>query len=202
MGDARFAELGVATIFEGAGSTGLVEGALLRVVPGSRAAGPARTALCGPADNLAVHRLWETLQPGEVAVLVPSEPRPVAVIGELMAVQARRRGAVAILVDGPVRDVDEIAALGFPVWARSVSAAGPGKDVRGELDVPVVVGGVTIEPGDVVVLDGDGAVVVPRARRDEVLAASEARFAKENEIRTRLEAGEVTLDLLGLRDAR
>jgi 4-hydroxy-4-methyl-2-oxoglutarate aldolase len=202
MGDARFAELGVATVFEGAGSTGLVEGALLRVVPGSRAAGPARTALCGPADNLAVHRLWETLQPGEVAVLVPTEPRPVAVIGELMAVQARRRGAVAILVDGPVRDVDEIAALGFPVWARSISAAGPGKDVRGELDVPVVVGGVTIEPGDVVVLDGDGAVVVSQGRRDEVLAAAEARFAKENEIRTRLEAGELTLDLLGLRDAR
>jgi 4-hydroxy-4-methyl-2-oxoglutarate aldolase len=201
MSDARFAELGVATTFEAAGSTGLVEGHWLRITPGSRAAGPARTALCGPADNLAVHRLWETLRPGEVAVLVPMEPRPVAVIGELMAVQAQTRGAAAILVDGPVRDVDEIAALGFPVWARSVSAAGPGKDVRGELDVPVVVGGVTIAPGDVVVLDGDGAVVVPQGRRDEVLAAAEARFAKENDIRTRLEAGEVTIDLLGLRGA-
>ena len=200
MGDPRFAELGVATTFEGAGSTGLIEGALLRLVPGSRAAGPARTALCGPADNLAVHRLWETLREGEVAVLVPTEARPVAVIGELMAVQARTRGVAAILVDGPVRDVDDIAALGMPVWARSVSAAGPGKDVRGEVDVPVVVGGVRIEPGDVVVLDGDGAVVVPQGRRDEALASAEARFAKENDIRTRLQTGEVTLDLLGLRD--
>ena len=129
-----------------------------------------------------------------------TEPRPVAVIGELIALQAKVRGAAGILVDGPVRDVDELAALGLPVWARSISAAGPAKGVRGELDLPVEVGGIRIEPGDVIVLDADGAVVVPRARRDEVLAAAEARAAKERDVVRRLEAGELTLDLMGLRD--
>ena len=197
--DARFAELGVATTFEGAGGSGLLAGQFVRIVPGSRAAGPARTALCGPADNLAAHRLLETVREGDVIVLVPSEARPVAVIGELMVLQARVRGAVAVLVDGPIRDVDEIVVLGLPVWARSVSAAGPGKAVPGELDVPVRVGGVRIEPGDVVVLDGDGVVVVPRGRRDEVLVGAEARHAKEQGLLPRLAAGELTLDVLGLR---
>jgi 4-hydroxy-4-methyl-2-oxoglutarate aldolase len=197
--EARFAELGVATTCEGAGGSGLVAGSLVRLVPGSRAAGPARTALCGPADNLAAHRLLETVREGEVVVLVPSEPRPVAVIGELMAVQARVRGAAAILVDGPVRDVDELVELGLPVWARSVSAAGPGKAVPGEIDVPVTVGGVRIEAGDLVVLDGDGVVVVPRSRRGEVLVAAEERVAKEAAVRPRLAAGESSMDVFGLR---
>lgn len=155
--------------------------------------------MCGPADNLAAHRLLETVQEGDVIVLVPSEARPVAVIGDLMALQARARGAAAMLVDGPVRDVDELVGLGLPVWARSVSAAGPAKAVPGELNVAVSVGGVRIEPGDVVVLDGDGVVVVPHGRRDEVLAGAEARHAKEQGLIPRLAAGELTLDLLGLR---
>ena len=122
-----------------------------------------------------------------------------AVIGELIALQAKVRAAAAILVDGPVRDVDELAALGLPVWARSISAAGPTKNVPGELDVPVEVGGIRIEPGDVIVLDADGVVVVPRARLEEVLAAAEARAAKERHVARRLEAGELTLDLMDLR---
>jgi 4-hydroxy-4-methyl-2-oxoglutarate aldolase len=199
-GDASFTELGVATTFEAAGGSGLVAGPLVRVVPGSRAAGPARTALCGPADNLAAHRLLETVQAGDVIVLAVSEARPVAVIGELIALQASVRGAAAILVDGPVRDVDALVALGLPVWARSVSAAGPAKKVAGALGVPVEVGGVAIVPGDIVVLDADGVVVVPRDRRDEVLAAAQAREAKERELVPRLEAGELTLDLMRLRD--
>jgi 4-hydroxy-4-methyl-2-oxoglutarate aldolase len=197
----RFAELGVATSIEAAGGEGLVSGSFLRITPGTRAAGPARIAVCGSADNLAAHRVLEAVQEGDVVVLVPVEPRPVAVIGELMASLARARGAVAVLVDGPVRDVDDIAALGVPVWARSVSAAGPAKSVRGELDVPVTVGGVTIAPGDIVVLDGDGVGIVPRARADEVLAAAEARAAKEAAWRPRFAAGELSLDVLGLRDA-
>ena len=105
--------------------------------------------------------------------------------------QAKARGAVAILVDGPVRDVDELVELGTPVWARAISAAGPGKQVPGELDVPVEVGGVRIAPGDVVILDGDGVVVVPLESRGEVLAAAEARHAKERDLIPRLEAGEL-----------
>jgi 4-hydroxy-4-methyl-2-oxoglutarate aldolase len=195
---ARFAELGVATTYEASGREGLVAGALVRIVPGARAAGPARTALCGVNDNLAVHRVLATVQPGEVVVLATPEPCGVALVGGLLAAQAKARGAAALLVDGSVRDVDELVELGLPVWARSVCAAGAAKEAPGELDVRVTVGGVTVEPGDVVVLDGDGAVVVPRARRDEVLAAAEARFAYEGEVQLRLEAGASTLEAMGL----
>ena len=197
--DARFAELGVATTFEAAGGSGLLAGSFVRVVPGSRAAGPARTALCGGGDNLAAHRALERLERGDVLVLAVAESRAVAVIGGLMAMQAKARGAAAILVDGPVRDVDELCELGVPVWARSICAAGPAKQVPGELDVPVEVGGVRIVPGDVVILDGDGGVVVPRASRVDVLAAAEARHAKERDLLPQLAAGALTLDLLGLR---
>ena len=197
--ESRFAELGVATTFEAAGSTGLLAGSFIRVVPGSRAAGPARTASCGAGDNLALHRALERLEPGDVLVVAVAEQRPVAVLGELIALQARTRGAAAVLVDGPVRDLDALVALGLPVWARSVSAAGPAKRVAGELDVPVEVGGVRIAPRDIVILDGDGVVVVPAGRRAEVLAAADARAAKERDLLPRLEAGELTLDLLALR---
>ena len=199
---AAFAELGVATTFEAGGQLGLLTGSFIRVVPGSRAAGPARTASCGAADNLAAHRALERIEPGDVLVLAVASQEPVAIIGELIAIQAQTRGAAAVLVDGPVRDVDELVALGLPVWARSIAAAGPSKRVRGELDVPVDIGGVRIAPDDMVVLDGDGIVVVPELRRSEVLAAAEARSAKERTLVPRLEAGELTLDLLGLRDDR
>lgn len=199
--ETRFAELGVATTFEAAaGSAGLLAGSFVRVIPGSRAAGPARTALCGAADNLTAHRALERLEPGDVLVLAVFEPRSVAVIGELIAIQAKARGAAGILVDGPARDVDALVALGLPVWARSISAAGPAKRVRGELDVPVELGGVRIAPRDVVILDGDGVVVVPEIRRAKVLAAAEARAATERGLMPRLEAGELTLDLFRLRD--
>ncbi len=197
--DARFAELGVATIFEAAGRTGLVAGPLLRVVPDARAAGPARTASCGANDNLAAHRVLDTVEPGEVVVLSTPEPWSAAVIGELLALQARTRRAAAFLVDGPVRDTDELVALGLPVWARGVCAAGPAKDVPGAVQVPLAVGGARVEPGDIVVLDGDGVVIVPRRRRDEVLAAAEARHASEADLRERLASGESTLDAMGLR---
>lgn len=141
----------------------------------------------------------ERVELGDVLVLAVAERREVAVLGDLIAIQAQARGAAAILVDGPVRDLDGLVELGLPVWARSVSAAGPEKRVHGELDVTVEIGGVGIAPGDVVVLDADGVVVVPRGRA-EVLAAAEARDAKERDLAPRLEAGELTLDLMGLRD--
>ncbi len=197
--EARFAALGVATTYEAAGREGLVAGALIRVVPGARAAGPARTAVCGGNDNLAAHRVLDTVEPGEVVVLSAPEPWSAALVGELLVLQARTRGAVALLVEGAVRDVDELVALGLPVWARVVCAAGATKDEPGELQVPVTVGEARIEPGDLVVLDGDGAVVVPRSRREEVLAAAEERHAAELDLLERLRAGESTLDAMGLR---
>lgn len=202
MSDLRFAELGVATTYEASGREGLVGGELFRVVAGSRAAGPARTALCEAGDNLAVHRALDLVRPGEVVVLAVRQPSTEALVGGLLASQAKARGAAALLVDGAVRDLDELTQLGLPIWARAVCAAGPAKEAPGELGVRVTVGGVEIEPGDVVVLDGDGAVVVPQARRPEVLAAAEAREAFERALLPRLEAGEATLDAMGLRGTR
>jgi 4-hydroxy-4-methyl-2-oxoglutarate aldolase len=195
----RYAELGVATVWEAAGRAGLVDLPLIRVVPESRAAGPARTVRCGQGDNLALHRALAEAQPGEVVVATMPEPEPVALLGDLMAELARARGVAAVLLDAAVRDRDEVAALGLPVWARWVRARGPAKDDPGTVGEPVQVGGVTIAAGDVVVLDGDGAVVVPAARAQEVLAAAEERAAREGGQRARLAAGEASLDVLGLR---
>src|SRR5262249_43170384 len=129
------------------------------VVPGSRAAGPARTVRCGQNDNLMVHAALAEAQPGEVLVLTMPEPAPVALIGELIATQAQAAGVAAILVDGAVRDFEELKELGLPVWARFVRVSGAEKHVRGEIGGTVNVGGATIRQGDAVVLDADGAVV-------------------------------------------
>jgi len=197
---AELARLGAATVYEAAGRRGLVELPLHRVVAGSRAAGPARTVRCGQDDNLMVHAALAALEPGEVLVLTMPEPSPVALVGELLATQARVRGAAAVLVDGAVRDRDELAELGLPIWARFVSIRGATKDVVGELDVPVTVGGARIAPGDAVVLDGDGAAVVPRERIDEVVGLALGREAKEADKREFLRAGHLSYDLDGLRE--
>jgi len=195
----ELARLGSATVYEAAGRAGLVDVPLTRIVPGSRAAGPARTVLCGAGDNLMVHAALDRTQPGDVLVLTLPEPEPIALVGELLATQAKVRGAAAVLVDAAVRDVEELAEMGLPIWARWISIRGATKDAVGSLDVPVRVGSATIEPGDAVVLDADGAAVVPRARVDEVLAASRERAEREAVKRAKLEAGALSYDLDGLR---
>jgi len=196
---AELAALGTATVHEASGREGLVDVALLQVVPGSRAAGPARTVRCGRGDNLMAHAVMEQLEPGEVLVLTTPEPEPVALIGELLATQAKVRGAAAVLVDGAVRDLDELRELGLPVWTRWVRARGPDKAVVGAIGEPVQVGGATIRAGDAVVLDADGAVAVPRERLSAVVEAARARAERERVKRARLEAGELSYDLDGLR---
>ena len=141
----ELARLGVATVHEAQGKTGLVDLPLVQVVPGSRVAGPARTALCGNGDNLMVHAAVAHAEPGDVLVLTMPEPTPVALIGDLLATQAMGQGVAALLVDGAVRDVDELRALGLPIWARYVRAQGATKEHVGQLDTPVVVGGAQID---------------------------------------------------------
>jgi 4-hydroxy-4-methyl-2-oxoglutarate aldolase len=196
---ATLARLGVATVYEAAGRVGLIEGPLIQVVPGSRVAGPARIASCGQGDNLMVHAVMAEAQPGEVLVLAMPEVEPVALVGDLLATQAAARGVAGILVDGAVRDLEDLQELALPIWARFVHARGARKEIVGDLDVPVVVGGTEIRPGDVVVLDCDGAAVVRAERADEVEALALAREAKEAGLRAKLEAGELTYDLHGLR---
>ena len=196
---AELRDLGVATVYEASGRAGLIDADLVQVVPGSRAAGPARIAYCGQGDNRAVHAVMAALRPGEVLVLTMPRPAPVALVGELLATQAAVRGAAAVLVDAAVRDLVELRELGLPVWSRWVRVAGATKDHRGRLDVPVRVGGARITPGDVVVLDADGGVVVAGGEVGRVLAAARTRQEREAALRPRLAAGELSYDLHGLR---
>ena len=193
------ARLGTATVYEASGRRGLIDAPLVQIVPGSRAAGPARTVRCGQDDNLMVHAAMDGLQAGEVLVLTMPDPTPVALVGELLATQAKARGAAAILNDAAIRDAEELSELGLPVWSRWVRVRGADKEVVGALDVAVEVGGAPIRPGDVVVLDADGAVVVEHERVDEVLAASLEREERERVKREKLAAGELSYDLDGLR---
>jgi len=202
VSDARLSELarlGSATVYEAGGRRGYVDADLHQIVAGSRVAGPARTVRCGQDDNLMVHAVIERIEPGEVLVLTMPQPRPVALVGDLLATQAKVAGAAAVLVDASVRDVEELAQMGLPIWARWLRVRGADKNEVGEIDVPVTVGGALINPGDIVVLDADGVAVVEAARVDEVLAASLEREEKERVKRAKLQAGERSYDLDGLR---
>ena len=197
---AELAQLGSATVHEAAGRAPVVDIPLIQILPGSRAAGPARTVRCGQDDNLMVHAAVAEAEPGEVLVLTMPEPTPVALVGELLATQAKGRGVAAILVDAAVRDVEELREVGLPIWARYVRVSGAEKTRARHDRRAGQVGGATIRHGDVVVLDADGAVVVERARVEEVLGAARARAEREREKRAKLEAGELSYDLDGLRE--
>lgn len=193
------AELGTATVYEASGREGLIDADLHQLIPGSHAAGPARTVRCGQGDNLMVHALMDRAQPGDVLVLTMPEPEPVALVGDLLVTQAKGRGVAALLVDAAVRDTEDLRDLGVPIWARWIRVKGAVKTEVGEIDVPVEVGGATIRPGDTVVLDADGAVVVRAERVDEVLAASRERLENERVKRERLQSGQLSYDLDNLR---
>lgn len=197
---AELARLGVATVYEAGGRTGLLDHEWKQLVPGTSVAGPARTALCGAGDNRAVHEAVSRLQPGEVLVLTMEEAAPVALIGDLLVTQIRRAGAAGVLVDAAVRDAQELAGMGLPISTRWVRAHGATKSVRGQVDVPVVVGGATINPGDIVILDADGATVVAHEHVDEVLAASLKREQNEAVTRQRYLDGMLSYDQHGFRE--
>jgi 4-hydroxy-4-methyl-2-oxoglutarate aldolase len=196
----ELAALGSATVYEAAGREGLIDTDLIQVVPGSRAAGRARTVRCAQGDNLMVHAVMAEAEPGEVLVLTMPDPAPVALIGELLATQAQQRGAAALLVDASVRDVEDLVRIGLPIWARWVRVRGADKATPGSIGEPVTVGGATIRNGDVVVLDVDGAAVVAAERTTEVLEAARERAERERLKRTQLESGELSYEIDGLRD--
>jgi 4-hydroxy-4-methyl-2-oxoglutarate aldolase len=197
---AELARLGSATVYEAAGRKGLIDLELRQIVPHACVAGPARPVRCGQDDNLMVHAVMGQAEPGDVLVLTMPEARPVALVGELLATQAKAHGIAAILVDAAVRDVAELISLGLPVWTRWVRIRGATKSVAGSIDEPVSVGGQTIRAGDVVVLDADGAAVVPKHITAEVLTAALAREERERVKREQLAAGALSLDLDGLRE--
>lgn len=196
---AELAEAGVATVYEAGGRSGLIDVDLRPLLPGSRVAGPARTALCGQDDNRAVHEAMAHLRPGDILVLTMPEPRPVALVGDLLATQANVHGAAGVLVNAAVRDVADLRELGLPVWTRWCRVRGATKNIRGAIDVPVVIGGATIAPGDTVVLDDDGAVVVRAADVAATAHAVRERLAKEAGLRERWRAGELSYAAYGMR---
>jgi 4-hydroxy-4-methyl-2-oxoglutarate aldolase len=195
----ELAELGTATVYEASGREGLIDADLHQLIPGSRAAGPARTVLCGQGDNLMVHAVMDRAQPGDVLVLTMPEPAPVALVGDLLVTQAKGRGVAALLVDAAVRDTEDLRELGVPIWARWIRVRGATKTEVGAIDEPVEVGGATVRPGDTVVLDADGVVVVRAERVDEVLAASRERLENERVKREKLQSGQLSYDLDNLR---
>jgi 4-hydroxy-4-methyl-2-oxoglutarate aldolase len=196
----ELAKLGSATVFEASGREGLVDLDLHQVIPGSRAAGPACTVRCAQDDILMVHAAMDRVQAGDVLVLTMPEPRPVALLGELLATQAKGRGAAAVLIDAAVRDTEELRELGLPVWARWIRVRGANRAEVGEIDVPVEVGGAAISPGDAVVLDADGGAVIAEERIEEVAQASRERAENEDAKRARFEAGELSYDMYGIRE--
>jgi 4-hydroxy-4-methyl-2-oxoglutarate aldolase len=195
----ELARLGSATVYEAGGRRGYVDLDLHQIVPGSRVAGPARTVRCSQDDNLMVHAVMAHVQAGDVIVLTMPEPRPVALVGDLLATQARAHGAAALLIDAAVRDVEELVEIGLPIWARWIRVRGADKRDTGEIDQPVAIGGATIAAGDVLVLDGDGVAVIERHLVEEVLSASLQREEKERTKRGRLQAGELSYDIDHLR---
>jgi 4-hydroxy-4-methyl-2-oxoglutarate aldolase len=192
--------LGSATVYEAAGAEGALDPAIAPMWPGARVCGPALPVQCSPGDNLAVHLALEAAEPG-VVLVVDAHAHLAGYCGEVLAVAAQARGVLGLVMDGGVRDSDALERLRFPVFARGRSIARTVKHEPGRVGQPVVAGGALVRPGDVVVADADGVAVIRVERLGEVLEASRARVAKEEGVMERLRAGELTLDLLGLRAA-
>ena len=190
--------LGAATLFHGNREAGAVDPAIKPIAIGMKLAGPAVTVDVPAGDNLVLHHAISTAAPGTVLVVDYKAHMHVAVTGDLMALAAKTRGIAGMAVDGAVRDADQIAAMGFPVFARGLSIRGPGKDAAGSVGQPVSFGGITVNDGDIVVGDTDGIVIIAKERWTETLRVSMEREQKEVAIRTALREGKTTIELLAL----
>jgi 4-hydroxy-4-methyl-2-oxoglutarate aldolase len=197
---AALAELGVSTVHEADHRRGALAPAVRPIQAGARIAGAAVTVSCPPGDNLMIHAAVETCRPGDVLVVTTTSPSTDGMLGELLATSLRSRGVTGVVIDAGVRDVAQLRAMHFAVWARAISPQGTVKASAGSVNVPVVCAGQPVHPGDAVVADDDGVVVVPRHRAAEVLDAARARDAGEAGKRGRLAAGELGVDMYGLRD--
>lgn len=193
------APIGAATVHEAVGRRGYLGADIRPIQTGARVAGSAVTALCHPGDNLMIHAAVETCLPGDILVVAVTAPSAHGAVGDLLSTSLAVRGVKGLVIDAGVRDTADVRAMGFAVWTRHVSCEGTVKATAGSVNVPVVIGGQVVAPGDVICADDDGVVVVARSEAAWALESSRRRLANEEDSRARLAAGELGLDMYGLR---